>query len=70
MGVENCILRIIGADYPHSVEKACLEMFNRWLSHREGTGDQPRIWKSVLMAVRTAGYKDLEQDIHRQLLNN
>ena len=70
MGVENYILRIIEADHSHSVENACLEMFNRWLSHSEGTGDHPRIWKSVLMAVRTTGYNDLVHDIHRQLLNN
>jgi hypothetical protein len=57
------VLRIIEVDiYPPSVEKCCREMFNRWLDHNEGTGGEPRLWRTVLRVVKNARYQTLIGD--------
>ena len=50
--VESSVLDTIRADNPHSVRQACLTMFSEWLSRGPGTGERPRVWQSVLTAVR------------------
>ena len=61
-------LKIIEADiYPPSVEKCCRTMFTRWLSHDEGTGGAPRIWRTVLKALKDVGYNSLVGDVERTL---
>ena len=61
-------LKIIEADvYPPSVEKCCRTMFTRWLSHDEGTGGAPRLWRTVLKALKDVGYNTLVEDVEREL---
>ena len=61
-------LKIIEADvHPPSVEKCCFTMFNKWLSHDEGTGPAPRLWRTVLKALKNAGYTSVAGDVERTL---
>ena len=50
--VRAAVLDTIQADNPHSVRQACCAMYREWLSRGPGTGEQPRVWQSVLTAVR------------------
>ena len=65
--IETYLLDIIRADHPHSVEDCCRTMFTRWLRYDEGTGGEPRVWRTVLKALKNAGYKDLVGDVERTL---
>ena len=66
--IEVINLQIIEADvYPPSVEKCCRTMFTRWLSHDEGTGGAPRLWRTVLKALKDAEYNAVVEDVEREL---
>ena len=66
--IEIHTLNIIEADvYPPSVEKCCLTMFNKWLSHEKGTGPAPRLWRTVLKALKEVGYNSVAGDVERTL---
>ena len=66
--IEVVNLQIIEADiHPPSVEKCCRTMFTRWLSHDEGTGGAPRLWRTVLKALKNVGYNSLVGDVERSL---
>ena len=67
LGFENCLLGIIQADNPRSVERCCHQVFVKWLSHADGTGENPRTWRSVLLALRTLGYSSVVGDVERSL---
>ena len=67
LGIEMSIWHVIEADNPRSVERCCHQMFSRWLANDTGTGDSPRTWKSVLIALRTAGYVTLVGDMEKLL---
>ena len=61
------MLQIIEEDNPRSVERCCRTMFNRWLAHDEGTGGEPRVWRTVLKALKNVGYRTLVGDAERTL---
>ena len=66
--IEVLTLNIIEADvYPPSVEKCCRTMFKKWLSHDEGTGPVPRLWRTVLKALKEVGYTSVVGDVERAL---
>ena len=66
--IEFLTLKIIEADvYPPRVEECCRTMFTRWLSHDEGTGEAPRLWRTVLKALKNVGYTSLVGDVERTL---
>ena len=65
--IDISILKAIEASYDNDAKCCCREMFSRWLAHVPGTGDSSRTWKSVLIALRTAGYTTLVGDMERQL---
>ena len=67
LGIENCLLGIIQADNPRSVECCCHQMFAKWLSHTDGTGGNPRTWKSVLLALRNLGYSSVVGDVEKSM---
>ena len=67
LGIETSLLDIIQADHTRSVEECCRTMFTRWLACDEGTGGEPRVWRTVLKALRDAGYKDSVGDVERTL---
>ena len=68
LDIEVLTLQIIEADvHPPSVERCCRTMFTRWLSHDEGTGGAPRLWRTVLKALKNLGYNSLVGDVERTL---
>ena len=68
LDIEVVNLQIIEADtLPPSVERCCRTMFTRWLSHDEGTGGAPRLWRTVLKALKDVGYTSLVGDVERVL---
>ena len=67
LDIEVSVLQIIEEDNPRSVERCCRTMFTRWLAHDEGTGGEPRVWRTVLEALKNAGYMALVRDVERTL---
>ena len=68
LDIEVRVLNIIEADvYPRSVERCCRTMFTRWLAGDEGTGGEPRVWRTVLKALKNTGYMTLVGDVERIL---
>jgi ankyrin repeat protein/GTPase SAR1 family protein len=67
LDIEVSVLQIIEEDNPRSVERCCRTMFTRWLVCDEGTGGEPRVWRTVLKALKNAGYMTLVGDVERIL---
>ena len=68
LDIKVSVLNIIEADvYPRSVERCCRTMFTRWLACDEGTGGEPRVWRTVLKALKNVGYMALVGDVERTL---
>ena len=67
--IENSTLRMIETVTPHGVDRegCCRQMFTRWLSSGEGTGSSPRVWKSVLLALKNAGYTSVVGHVEKML---
>ena len=65
--IETSLLDIIQADHPYSVEGCCCTMFTRWLACNGGTGEEPRVWRTVLKALKNAGHMTLVGDVERTL---
>ena len=63
LDIEVSVLNIIEADNPRSVERCFHTMFTRWLAGGEGTGEEPRVWRTVLKALKNAGYVTLVGDV-------
>ena len=40
-----------------------LDLVSKWTSNQEGTGTLPRIWQTVVEAVRCSGDRALAQDL-------
>ena len=56
LDIEASARDIIQADNPHSVERCCRQMFDKWLRHFQGTGRLPRKWESVSKVLTNAGH--------------
>ena len=65
--VEESVLKRIKQDTPNNVHLSCYRMFSRWLSVDKGTGGSHRLWKTVLMSIRSAGYASVVGDVERAL---
>ena len=68
--VDPSVMKVIDDDYHNDVEKCCRAMFTRWLSHDEGTGGAPRLWRTVLKALKNVGYTSLVGDVERTLFEH
>ena len=71
LGMESSILKAIEPDNPLTGSTStCGDVFSRWLSGVRGTGESPRIWKTVLIAIKDAGYPSIAEDVRRSLSSN
>ena len=61
------VMKVMDDNYHDDVEKCCRTMFTRWLSHDKGTGGAPRLWITVLKALKNVGYTSLVGDVERTL---
>ena len=68
--VDPSVMKVIDADYHDDVERCCRTMFTRWLSHDEGTGGAPRLWRTVLKALKNVGYTSVVGDVERTLFEH
>ena len=63
LGLESSVIRMAKADYPQQSESACADIFERWLSWEQGTGERERTWRSVLSAVEDAGHRAFTEQL-------
>ena len=66
LGVESTLLATVKADHPADVEGACRDLLCRWLSRGPGTGEQPRVWLSVLTAIRETVGETIAEEVERE----
>jgi putative heme iron utilization protein len=66
LNIKENVLKEIYEDCPHS-EVACHTMFFKWLAHDNGTGGEPRVWRTVLKTLKNAGYTTFVGDVEREL---
>ena len=59
LGVETFIIEIVSVNNPKDCEGACRDMFKCWLRGDRHTGERDRTWSTLLMALESAGYKQL-----------
>ena len=66
LGVEPTVLATIMANHPGDVEGACRDLLRRWLSRGPDTGKQPRVWLSILTAIRETVGKTIAEEVERE----
>ena len=66
LGVEPTVLAIINADHPGDVEGACRDLLCRWWLRSPGSGEQPRVWLSVLTAIRETVGEMIAEEVERE----
>ena len=66
LGVEPAVLATVKADHPGDGEGSCRDLLRRWLSRGPGTGEQPRVWLSVLTAIRETVGETIAEEVERE----
>ena len=66
LGVEPAVMATVEANHRGDVEGACRDLLSRWLSRGPGTGEQPRVWLSVLTAVRETVGETIAEEVERE----
>ena len=71
LGMESSILKAIEPENPLTGSTStCRDVFSLWLFGARGTGESLRIWKTVLIAIKDAGYSSIAEDVRRSLSSN
>ena len=68
LGVQQNIREEIAFDSQRVAKDNFIEVVYRWLSHEDGTGDNPRTWITVIRALRKIGCPVLLENLKRKLL--
>ena len=68
LGVQRNIREEIAFDSQRVAKDNFIEVVYRWLSHEDGTGDNPRTWGTVVMALREIGCPIPLENLKRKLL--
>ena len=68
LDVRAAVLNTININHHADLEGACENLLCRWLSRGPGTGEQDRVWLSVLEAVKEAMGKEVAGEIERELI--
>lgn len=63
LGVQSFIIDNITVDNYKDCETACHEMFKRWLSGGQHTGELKRTWFNLLTALKSAGFSALVDNL-------
>ena len=66
LGVKGCVCEAVSKNYPYDCDGACRDMLNRWLKKEHHTGEEERIWCTLLTALGRAGFKELERRLRRE----
>ena len=46
------------------------EVVGRWLSHEDGTGDNPRTWETISSTLNGMGQSRLMEEVKQELFSN
>ena len=65
LGFDHSVLTTIEYDYPHMTEKACEEMFHRWLN---GEAGGIVTWERLIEALNDAGHSELARKTKNWLI--
>ena len=65
LGFDHSVLTTIEYDYPHMTEKACEEMFRRWLN---GEAGGVITWGHLIEALKDAERSELAKTIQKWLI--
>ena len=68
LGIQQNIREEIAIDSQRVAKDNFIEIVYRWLSHEDGTGDNPRTWVTVVKALREIGCPILPENLKRNLL--
>ena len=63
--INDRVLDVIEADHPHSVEKCCKRVFEKWLSTKEDAS-----WNRLIEAITIVGLKSLSSLLKKSLEGN
>ena len=63
--VKSAILDGIGVNRSN-VASCMLQLVEKWLNHDNGTGDLPRTWETVVLAVKHTGQGRLAEQLEQQ----
>ena len=63
--INDRVLDVIEADHPHSVEKCCKRVFEKWLSTKEDAS-----WNQLIEAIKIVELKSLASQLKNSLIGN
>ena len=70
LGVKGFLLDIVTRNHPNDCEGACRDMLNQWLRIDQHTGEEKRIWSTLLTALGRADFRELERSIREEHFYN
>ena len=60
---EFSVIETVQSNYSKA-ELACISILNRWMN---GEGQQPATWNTLIKALKDAEYRNLAEDLRREL---
>jgi len=56
------VLKVIGADHPHSVEECCKSMFDKWLETQKDAS-----WSKLIKVINNIGLCSVAEELEKYL---
>lgn len=66
LGVKNSIIEAESVNHPKDCEGACRAVLLRWLREARHTGEEERMWSTLLTALGKADYVELERTLREE----
>ena len=67
LGIEKHIRDEVSYKCLREPKNCFIEVVGRWLSHEDGTGDNPRTWETVFSTLRDMGQSHLVEEVKAEL---
>ena len=67
LGIEKHIRDEVSYKCLREPKDCFIEVVGRWLSHEDGTGDNPRTWETVFSALQEMGFTLLGKEVTQKL---
>ena len=67
LGIEKHIRNEVSYKCLREPRDCFIEVVGQWLSHEDGTGDNPRTWETVFSALREIGFTLLVKEVTQKL---
>ena len=68
LGIDTNVLDAVRKDNPVDLKECFVKLCSSWLNKKEGTGDKPRTWRTVIEAVRDCEYPEEADRAVEQLI--